>query len=148
MTAVTGDATGRLATEALRALDEEGPQAFAERLAPNAEFVHPAATVRGREDIAAFLAGALGAFDEARHEIGTVDAAGAVVVIEGNWRGRHARPMVTPGGEVPPSGRTISVPFAAIARVRDGSLTSVHIYSDQMSFAAQLGLLPEPAGSA
>lgn len=42
---------------------------------------------------------------------------------------------------VPPTGRKVAVPLVAIAHFRDGKLAHEHIYWDQASVLAQIGLL-------
>jgi len=59
--------------------------------------------------------------------------------------GTHTGPLATPQGEVPPTGRTLQLPICLGFEVAAGRITSNHAYYDQMTLAAQLGLLPEPA---
>jgi predicted ester cyclase len=129
---------------ALRALDEPGGSRFIEMLDDEAEFVSPLATVRGREEIREFIGGMHASFSDWRHEV-AVDALGDVVVAEGTWNGTHTGPLPGPQGEVPPTGRRATVPFAGIVRVRGDRIVSVHNYFDQLAFMSQLGLVPEPA---
>jgi hypothetical protein len=67
-----------------------------------------------------------------------------VVVLEGAWIATHTGPLLTPGGEVPPTGRTINLPFAATMRVDGEHVASMHVYFDQLAFLDQLGLVPKP----
>ena len=130
--------------EALRALDEPGGARFLEFLHDDAELASPLATVRGHDEIQAFVGGMHTTFSDWQHEV-EIEAAGELVVVEGTWNGTHTGPMPSPQGEVPPTGRRASIPFAGIVRVRDGKIESIHNYFDQMTFMAQLGLMPEPA---
>ena len=59
----------------------------------------------------------------------------------------HAGPLATPEGEIAATGRTVRVPFAAVIRVPDGRVDSVHVYLDPLGFMAQLGLEPQPAAA-
>jgi Bacterial regulatory proteins, luxR family len=58
---------------------------------------------------------------------------------------RNSGPLATPQGEVPPTGVHVKVPFASVVRVVGHRIASVHLRTDQATFASQLGLLPTPA---
>ena len=47
-------------------------------------------------------------------------------------------------GEVPPTGRSIDLPFTTVFQARDGKLTAHRAYWDNVGFMAQLGLMPGP----
>jgi ketosteroid isomerase-like protein len=67
------------------------------------------------------------------------------IVVEGRFTGTNTGPLQTPAGEVPPTGRSMVLPFADVFRVADGKITEHRIYYDTVGLLAQLGLLPEPA---
>lgn len=52
-------------------------------------------------------------------------------------------PWILPG--VPPTGRKVVIPIVTVIGMRDGLVNSEHIYWDQASVLAQVGLL-DPAG--
>ena len=133
-----------LAERMIRLIDAKDFAALSDVLAPDCEFAHPVATVRGLDAIAEFLAGMGAPFPAPRHELTDVVAAGDTVTVEGIWHGTQDGPLPTPQGELPPSGRRVSVPFAAVARIRGERIASVHVYVDQLAFMSQLGLLPIP----
>ena len=66
------------------------------------------------------------------------------IVDEMVFKFTHTIPMdwILPG--IPPTGKRVEVPLAAIVRVRDGKLAHEHIYWDQASVLVQIGLL-DPA---
>lgn len=130
--------------DALRGLDEPGGQGFVARFADDGELVSPLAALTGREAIGQFVGGMHSSFSDWHHDV-TIEGIGDLVVVEGTWNGTHTGPMPGPDGEIQPTGKRASVPFAGIVRVRDGRLASVHNYFDQVTFMAQLGLMPEPA---
>jgi ketosteroid isomerase-like protein len=43
------------------------------------------------------------------------------------------------------TGRTLRLPICLVFEAAAGRIASNHVYYDQMTFAVQLGLLPEPA---
>jgi carboxymethylenebutenolidase len=49
-------------------------------------------------------------------------------------------PWILPG--IAPTGRRVEIPFVAVVAFRDGKVESEHIYWDQASVLAQIGLLP------
>ena len=57
----------------------------------------------------------------------------------------HTIPMdwILPG--VPPTGRRVEIPLVVVVQFRDGKLAHEHIYWDQASVLAQLGLLDSQA---
>jgi ketosteroid isomerase-like protein len=130
--------------EALRALDEPGGAGFADRFTDDGEMISPLGGFTGRDAIREFVSGMHASFSDWHHDV-TIETAGDVVAVEGTWNGTHSGAMPSPQGEVAPTGKRLSIPFAGIVRVRDGRIASVHNYFDQMTFMSQIGLLPEPA---
>lgn len=130
--------------DAFRALDEPGGAGFIERLAHDVEMVTPLATLNGPEEVRAYVQGMHATFTDWHHDV-AVESAGELVVAEGTWNGTHTGPMPTPRGELPATGKRVTLPFAGIFRVRDGQIVSVHNYFDQMAFMAQVRLTPERA---
>jgi predicted ester cyclase len=53
--------------------------------------------------------------------------------------------LATPQGEVPATGRKLSLPLCDVFEVVAGRIVRIQAYYDQMAFATQLGLLPEGA---
>ena len=71
------------------------------------------------------------------------------IAIEGRWSGTHTGPFAMPEGDVPPTGRSVTMAFALFVSGDPavGEASRVAIYMDQLVIAAQLGLLPEPAAA-
>ena len=86
------------------------------------------------------------AFPDASIRVVSTVEAGDTIVTEGVYGGTHTGPLDSPQGTVPPTGRAIDLPFVDIFRVRDGKAVVHHLYFDQLTFMAQLGLMPQPAG--
>jgi ketosteroid isomerase-like protein len=53
----------------------------------------------------------------------------------------HTGPLATEDGDVGPTGLTIDLRFADIARVRDQKIVAYHTYYDQLGLLTQLGLM-------
>ncbi len=77
-----------------------------------------------------------------RAAFGTDDAG----VEEGVFAGTHTEVLRSADGtELPPQGRSVSVPYVMVYGFRAGRVLSVHVYFDQVELLAQLGVLPAPA---
>ena len=116
-------------------------------LHPDAEMTTP---FGGRISVAAWLdvnRSFAVACPDGRHTLTDVVADGDSAAFEGIWTGTHTGPMAGPGGEVPPTGRSVALPFCAVATRRGERIASVTVYFDQLSMLAQLGLVPEPASA-
>ena len=68
--------------------------------------------------------------------------AGDTIIVEGVYSGTHTGPLVGPAGTIPATGRAFSFPFVDILQARDGKFVSHRIYWDNVTFLAQLGLMP------
>lgn len=84
---------------------------------------------------------------DGQHTITDVVEDGDRFAIEGVWTGTHTGPLAGPAGEIPPTGRSVVLPFCGLATRRDERITSVTVYLDQMTMLGQLGLVPEPAAA-
>ena len=82
---------------------------------------------------------------DGRHTLSDIVVDGDRAAIEGTWTGTQTGPMASPGGEIPPTGRSVVLPFCAVATRRGERIAAVSVYLDPMSMLAQLGLVPEPA---
>jgi steroid delta-isomerase-like uncharacterized protein len=70
---------------------------------------------------------------------------GDTIIVEGVYSGTHTGPLASPAGSIPATGRAFSFPFCDVLRAQDGKFVSHHIYWDNVTFLAQLGLLPNMA---
>lgn len=98
-------------------------------------------TFHGRDGFANFMQGFKGAFPDLKmteimHQVATDDA----VVSEFKARGTHTGPLLTPAGEVPPTGRTVEFTVCEVWSVRNGKVASLRNYQDAASIMRQLGL--------
>jgi ketosteroid isomerase-like protein len=106
-------------------------------------------TVSGAAGLEGYWKGWIGAFPEGKVEITqNVGAEDGTVVTEFRARGVNNGSMNMGGQQLPPTGRPIDVMFCQVATVRDGKIVDARLYYDAMSFATQLGLMPQATGSA
>jgi steroid delta-isomerase-like uncharacterized protein len=112
-------------------------------LAADVDFRSPGGTMTGQDQAGPFLHGFDVAFPDATFEIDKVIESDEGVAVEGTYRGTHSGPLATPdGNEIPPSGKTASVPFVTLLTVDAGRISSHRAYWDQLTFMSQLGLMP------
>ena len=84
---------------------------------------------------------------DGRHTITDVVDGGDRFAIEGTWTGTHTGPMAGPAGGIPPTGRSVVLPFCGIATRRDDRIAAVTVHLDQMTMLGQLGLVPSSAAA-
>jgi ketosteroid isomerase-like protein len=68
-----------------------------------------------------------------------------VAVEEGTFTGTHGGVLRSPMGDVPPTGRSVSVDYIQVLRFRDGKHSSFNLMFDRLLMLEQLGLIPAPA---
>ena len=137
----------KLVEKAFDLTDRGEIEARADLMTPDVDFWVSGFPGTGREGTIAYSTPMIAAFSGMRHDITLAMEAGDTVAVEGVWTATHTAPLVTPEGEVPATGRSVRLPYAAVFRVRDGLFSYVHVYVDRLDFMAQLGLLPEPAAA-
>ena len=59
--------------------------------------------------------------------------------------GTHTGPLEGPDGAIPATGKSLTLRGCDVITVQDGLIQSQRVYFDQLSFLAQLGLIPEGA---
>jgi steroid delta-isomerase-like uncharacterized protein len=68
----------------------------------------------------------------------TVRAGDGFAVGEFTGSGTNTGPLLTPEGELPPSGKRIDIPFGDVHIVEDGLVARTHRYWDTGTFARQM----------
>jgi steroid delta-isomerase-like uncharacterized protein len=121
---------------------------FASTLADDVVFQAPGGIIgEGKSACAQFYGGWMGAFPDAHVEIHDLHIAGDVAVEEGTFTGTHQGVLRAPDGDVPSTGRPVTVDYIQVLRYHDGRYISFNLMYDQLSLLEQLGLIPaqEPA---
>lgn len=93
------------------------------------------------EEFWAFAAAFLNAVPDARLRAERVIETDQTIVVEGKFSGTQTRDLVGHGLTIPATGRSFEFSYADIFDVRDGKVVKHHIYWDNASFMAQLGLM-------
>ncbi|HVK25830.1 MAG TPA: ester cyclase [Actinokineospora sp.] len=126
----------------VRSFNERAWHLAPELYAPDLAVVQPDGSSQGVDAFLRHAQGMATAFPDSRMEITTIVESDGRAVVEGCYQGTHTGPMATPQGEVPPTGRPLSLPICIVFEAAAGRITSLHPYYDQMTLATQLGLVP------
>jgi predicted ester cyclase len=111
---------------------------------PDVQMTSPFATAHSAADWVEFSRSFATAMPDGKHTVTRVVQSGERFAVEGRWTGTHTGPLAVPNGEVPPTGRTVTLPFCAVGSQRDGRVSALSVYLDQLAMLAQLGLVPQP----
>ena len=109
---------------------------------PDIRWVQPGVELQGRQAVAELQQALWTALPDARIDLIRRVVGGNTVISEEVLSGTQSGPFTTPSGTVPPTGRTVRVPFCTVQEVRDGKIAAERVYFDQMDFLGQLGLIP------
>ena len=104
-------------------------------------FVPAGQTFRGHEGFMQFMKSFKTAFPDIKLTITNQVATEDSVVSEFIASGTHTGPLMSPAGEIPPTGKRAEWPVCEVCRTRDGKLTSLHNYQDLATMLRQLGLV-------
>lgn len=88
------------------------------------------------------------AFPDGMVTVERVVAQGDDVVVEYTGRGTHTGPLSTPVGDIPATGRSVTLQFVDMLEFADGKLRSQRSYLDSGSLMAQLGISAEQSARA
>src|SRR5690242_4974541 len=127
-----------------QAADKQDTAALPDLVTPDCVLTAPGGvTLHGPEQIVQWMTVFYTAFPDISHPIDRIVPAGSTVTVELHAVGTHAGPLASAAGEVPPTGRDISLRVANLLTVNDEDrVQSVHVYFDQMEMLQQLGLAP------
>jgi ketosteroid isomerase-like protein len=145
MTMTTREAFER-GTNTFNAHDIDG---FAEVLADDVVFVAPGGMRgEGKPACVEFYGGWHSAFPDVHVEVHNVHFIDDIAVEEGTFSGTHSGVLHTPTGDVPPTGRAVTVEYIHVLRFRDGLHVSFNLIFDRLLMLEQLGLTPAAAAAA
>ena len=129
----------------IEAFNDRDLERGAALIAPDAEFVDvPSGRIsRGPDGYKQDMQGWLTAFPDGRIEITNLVSAGDTVVVEYVGRGTNTGPLMTPAGEIPPTGKAGQMALCDISQLKDGKIVAGRSYYDLATLLGQLGLMPE-----
>jgi len=126
--------------------DREFDRILSEMVAEDVEWitVPTGQTFRGHEGMREFMQGWVDAFPDGSTEDTTAYAGEEFGVTEFIGRGTHDGPLVSPAGEIPPTGHSVEFSLCEVYEFRDGKIISGHTHFDSLGLMAQLGVVPPP----
>jgi ketosteroid isomerase-like protein len=133
-------------TDTFNAHDIDG---FAAVLADDVVFQAPGGMRgQGKSVCVEFYGGWLSAFPDGHVEVHDVHFIDDVAVEEGTFSGTHNGILHTLTGEIPPTGRSVSLDYIQVLRFRNGKHVSFNLMFDRLLMLEQLDLMPAaaPAG--
>ena len=127
-------------TDTFNAHDVEG---FAAVLADDVVFRAPGGMRgQGKPACVEFYGSWLYAFPDGHVEVHDVHFIDDVAVEEGTFSGTHNGVLHTPTGDIPPTGRPVSLDYIQVLRFRDGAHVSFNLMFDRLLMLEQLDLMP------
>ena len=129
----------------LKAIEARDAESFAAQLTSDCDFQAPGFTATGSEAAWVWMKAFLDAFPDIEHRVVSHVASGSREAVELSITGTHTAPLASGQGEIPSSGRPITITAGDMIETdAEGRVCSYHIYFDQAGFLAQLGLSPSP----
>lgn len=86
-------------------------------------------------------------FPDGKITIDNILASGDTVVVEFTGRGTHTGTLVTSMGDIPATGRSVTLKLCDVVSFKDDKVVSQRTYFDSGSMMAQLGLTSEQAAT-
>jgi steroid delta-isomerase-like uncharacterized protein len=127
------------AVEAFNAKDEEK---FVALGSPDIELPSSGGiNLRGRDGFRQWFQLWTEAFPDRQVRYHNVVEDGSQAIGEGTFKGRHTGVMRLPTGDVPPTGKSVTIDYVAVQRVSNGKITYLRHYLDVMELMSQLGLV-------
>jgi steroid delta-isomerase-like uncharacterized protein len=133
-----------------QAINDKDPDTAASQVTDDSTFrdLPSGRTYRGPDGVRENFQFWLGAFPDAQVEIVNIMEAGDKVVVEYKGRGTNTGPMLTEQGEMPPTGKSVTLEFCDVIEMKGDKMAGGRSYYDSGSLMRQLGLMPETAGTA
>ncbi len=103
--------------------------------------------LQGPDQILAFVSAFWDAFSNLEVKVISEVEQGSMVAIRATISGTHDGVFHTPAGDLPPTGRSISLTFSDDYEVKDGLVISSHLHLDRLALLEQLGAIPAPASA-
>lgn len=128
------------ATRLLEAFNEGDWEAFRAGVTEDVVYVEAGTgrTIEGADAYLALCHGWRTAIPDVRGTVRRSLEGDGVVAQEVTWVGTHDGPLPTPNGDIPPTGRPISVDATLWVETRGDAVAEVHHHLDVMALMAQI----------
>ncbi len=143
------DDNARIATTVHEAWNARDFDRLASLTADDAEIVlvGSGTTFRGPDGAREFGRMWTDAFPDGKVEIGKAFSQGENVTVTYTGRGTHTGTLRSPTGEIPATGRSVTLELCDVFEIRDGKIKTLRSYFDSASLLAQLGALEATTGA-
>jgi uncharacterized protein (TIGR02246 family) len=132
----------KVADKIAKAYESVDATAIANCYAEDAIVVEPGEVIRGRKAIQEHMEGFFRAFPDLKFEFLTILPSGNHIAFEMLVRGTNTGAMISPEGEIPPTGKKVEFKAVWIGRISaDGLIEEDRSYYDTADFMRQLGLM-------
>ena len=145
-----GDSNASIANSLYESWNARDFDRFVGMFTDDAEIVIVGAgeTLRGREGALQFAQMWAGGFPDGRVQIDRVIADGDTTAVEFTGRGTHTGTLAGPTGEIPATGRQVTLQLCDVHELEGGKIRRFRTYFDTAALLGQLGLIPTPEGTA
>lgn len=116
-----------------------------ELLGPDIEWTIPGGLLQGPDQVDAFHSALWEAFPDIELTATRIVEQGSAVVMQGTAGGMHQGTFHTPGGDIPPTGKRVHLPYSEHFEVEGGLIVSARLVFDRLELLEQLGVAPAPA---
>jgi steroid delta-isomerase-like uncharacterized protein len=82
-------------------------------------------------------------FPDGQVTIDRATASGDRVTIEYTGRGTHTGTLQSPGGDIPATGKSVTLQLCDVHTIESGKIKSMRSYFDSASLLTQIGVMPE-----
>jgi steroid delta-isomerase-like uncharacterized protein len=82
-------------------------------------------------------------FPDGKITIDNLIATGDHVVVQYTGKGTQTGTLAAPGGDIPATGRSVTLELCDVLRIESGKVKSARTYFDSASLLMQLGVMPE-----
>jgi uncharacterized protein (TIGR02246 family) len=132
----------KVADKIVKAYTSVDPVAMANLYAEDAVLSGPGEIIRGRKAIQEHMESMFKAFPDFKIEFLTVIPSGNHIAFEQIVRGTNTGAIISPEGEIPPTGKKVEFKAVWIGRISaSGLIEEDRSYYDTLDFMRQLGLM-------
>lgn len=129
----------------IAAFNAQDAKEFRALLSPDIEWAIPGGLLQGPDQVDAFNSAFWEAFPDIELTATCVAEEGSAAVMQGRAQGTHHGTFRTPGGDIPPTGKRVDLPYSEHYEVEGGVIVSARLLFDRLDFLEQLGMAPAPA---
>lgn len=116
-------------------------------LDPEVEWAAPGGLFRGLDQVIALFSAFWDAFPDLKLTITRLVEDDSIAITEARAQGSHQGTLHTPDGDIPATGKRVSLPFLERYEVERGLIVSGNLIFDRVELLEQLGAMPAPASA-